>query len=181
MIELFIKRVGHLWEGRFKSWFVTDEAYLYTLMCYIEQNPIKAKMVKTLEEYPYSSYNYFISNEIPECLKDAWIVQNHKNSIEDIKEMLNSRVAYSELQELKQASSLVEASNIDKKPEIEKLKKIFKNVEDIKKRNKKIVQSYEKGYSQYMIAKVLGISQPAVSGVIRRSRNELSLSFDTLT
>jgi len=22
------KRVGHLWQGRFKSWFVTDEAYL---------------------------------------------------------------------------------------------------------------------------------------------------------
>ena len=24
------KRVGHLWQGRFKSWYVTDEAYLYT-------------------------------------------------------------------------------------------------------------------------------------------------------
>jgi len=50
------KRVGHLWQGRFKSWYVTDEAYLYTLMRYIEQNPLKAKMVKRLEEYPYSSY-----------------------------------------------------------------------------------------------------------------------------
>ena len=47
------KRVGHLWQGRFKSWYVTDEAYLYTLMLYIEQNPLKAKMVKHLEEYPY--------------------------------------------------------------------------------------------------------------------------------
>ena len=34
------KRVGHLWQGRFKSWYVTDEAYLYTLMLYIEQNPL---------------------------------------------------------------------------------------------------------------------------------------------
>jgi len=34
---------------------VTDEAYLYTLMLYIEQNPLKAKMVKSLEVYPYSS------------------------------------------------------------------------------------------------------------------------------
>ena len=40
------KRVGHLWQGRFKSWFVTDDAYLYTLMCYIEQNPRKANMVR---------------------------------------------------------------------------------------------------------------------------------------
>ena len=33
---------------KIKSWFVTDEAYLYTLMCYIEQNPLKANMVKRL-------------------------------------------------------------------------------------------------------------------------------------
>ena len=25
------KRSSHLWQGRFKSWYVTDEAYLYTL------------------------------------------------------------------------------------------------------------------------------------------------------
>jgi len=49
------KRAGHLWQGRFKSWYVTDDAYLYTLMCYIEQNPLKAKMVKDIKEYPYSS------------------------------------------------------------------------------------------------------------------------------
>ena len=42
----FNKKSGHLWQGRFKSWFVTDEAYLYTLMLYIEQNPLKANMVK---------------------------------------------------------------------------------------------------------------------------------------
>ena len=41
---------------------------------------------------------------------------------------------------------------------------------DIKERNKKIVKAYKKGYSQHLIAKVLGVSQPAVSGVIRRSR-----------
>ena len=28
-------------------------------------------------EYPYSSYHYFLNyKEIPECLKDAWIVEN---------------------------------------------------------------------------------------------------------
>ena len=139
-------------------------------MLYIEQNPLKAKIVKTLEEYPYSSYNYFISNEVPECLKDAWIVQNHRNNIEDIKAMLNSKIDYSALQELKQASSLVEASNRDKKPNIEKLKKIFQNIEDIKKRNKKIVQVYEKGYSQHIIAKVLELNQATVQRIIKRTK-----------
>jgi DNA-directed RNA polymerase specialized sigma subunit len=46
----------------------------------------------------------------------------------------------------------------------------FENITDIKERNKKIVKAYKKGYSQHMIAKVLGVSQSAVSGVIRRRR-----------
>ncbi len=41
---------------------------------------------------------------------------------------------------------------------------------DLKERNDKIVKAYEQGYSQHMIAKVLGISQPAVHGVIKRSK-----------
>jgi hypothetical protein len=98
------KRVGHLWQGRFKSWFVTDEAYLYTLMLYIEQNPLKANMVKALEEYPYSSYHYFLQPEIPECLQQSWIIQNHSNDTEAIREMLHSKADYSVLQELKKVS-----------------------------------------------------------------------------
>ena len=163
------KRVGHLWQGRFKSWYVTDEAYLYTLMLYIEQNPLKAKMVKSLEEYPYSSYHYFLKKEMPECLQNAWIVQNHDSDIEAIKTMLTSDVDTSVLQELKKASSLIEAPNVDKKPDIEKLEKMLLPTKNMKERNKQIVKAYTQGYSQHMIAKVLSISQPAVYGVIKRS------------
>jgi len=164
------KRVGHLWQGRFKSWYVTDEAYLYTLMLYIEQNPLKANRVKSLEAYPYSSYHYFMEKEIPECLQNAWIVQHYKNDKEAIKAFLAATVDTTQLQELKTASSLVEAPNIDTKPKIEDLEKLFQNITDKKERNKTILQAYEKGYSQHMIAKVLGISQQAVYGVIKRSR-----------
>ena len=170
------KRSGHLWQGRYKSWYVTDEAYLYTLMLYIEQNPLKAKIVKRLEEYPHSSYNYFLAKNIPECLKDAWIVKNHKNDIEAIKEMLSSKVDYSALQELKLASSLVEAPNIDKKPNIKKLENMFKNIEDTTKRNRKIVQVYDKGYSQHMIAKVLGLNQATVQRIIKRRKDSISIT-----
>jgi len=66
--------------------------------------------------------------------------------------------------------SVVPISGQNKKPDIKKLTKMFEKIEDIKKRNKQIVKAYEQGYSQHMIAKVLGISQPAVNGVIRRSK-----------
>jgi len=165
------KRVGHLWQGRFKSWYVTDEAYLYTLMCYIEQNPIKANMIKSIEEYPYSSYHYFLDfKKIPECLKNSWIVQNYKDDSKAIEAFLTSPIDMTQLQELKTASSLVEAPNIDKRPKIEELKKLFKNTQNIQERNKTILQAIQKGYSQHMIAKVLGISQQAVFGVIKRNR-----------
>ena len=164
------KRVGHLWQGRFKSWFVTDESYLYTLMIYIEQNPLKAGMVKNIEAYPYNSCHYFLSDEIPECLKNAWITQNYEGDKEAIHAMLNSEIDYTVLQELKNAASLVEAPNIDKKPDIAKLKKMFQNIEEVDKRNKKIVKAYEKGYSQHMIAKVLGLNQATVQRIIKRNR-----------
>ncbi|MEA1880603.1 MAG: transposase [Campylobacterota bacterium] len=164
------KRVGHLWQGRFKSWYVTDDAYLYTLMCYIEQNPLKAKMVQDMGEYPYSSYHYFLDyKEIPECLQHSWIVEKYKEDNEAIEAFLTNPVDITLLQELKTASSLVGTANVDNKPKEKDLVKMFESIKDIKKRNKQILKAIEKGYSQHMIAKVLGISQPAVYGVIKRS------------
>lgn len=164
------KRSGYLWQGRFKSWYVTDEAYLYTLIIYIEQNPLKAKIVKEIIDYPYSSCHYFLEDNIPELLKDSWIVQNYKDDKEAIREFLNSSVDTSVLQKLKTASSLIEAPRSSRKPDIEKLRKILSKAKDIKERNKLIVKCYAKGYSQHMMAKVLNISQSAIYGVIKRNK-----------
>jgi len=48
--------------------------------------------------------------------------------------------------------------------------------EDKKKRNLQILDAYNNGYSQHMISKVLGLSQPTVNGIIKRTI--LSLSPD---
>lgn len=163
------KRSGHLWQGRFKSWYVTDETYLYTLILYIEQNPIKAKIVKNITDYPYSSCHYFIDKNIPTFLKDSWMTINYKDDKNAIREFLNSIVDTSVLQELKFSSSLIEAPNIDNKPDIEKLRKILLTPKDIKERNKLIVECYNKGYSQHMMAKVLKLNQATVNRVIKRN------------
>ncbi len=163
------KRTGHLWQGRFKSWYVTDEAYLYTLMCYIEQNPLKANMVKDIKEYLYSSYHYFLNyKEIPECLQQSWIVEHYKDDKEAIEAFLANPVDIAQLQELKKASSLVEAPNVDSKPNVEDLIEIFKNIKEIKTRNETILKVYIEGYSQHMIARVLGLAQSTVNGIVKR-------------
>jgi len=165
------KRVGHLWQGGFKSWYVTDEAYLYTLMRYIEQNPLKANIVKHPEEYPYSSYHYFLNyKDIPECLKSSQIATNYKDDKEAIEALFTSPVDNTQLQELKKASSLIEASNRDKSPKIEDCQKLFENISETKKRNKQIVKAYRQGYSQHMIAKVLGLNQATVQRIIKRTK-----------
>ena len=162
------KRSGHLWQGRFKSSYVTDEAYLYTLILYIEQNPLKAKIVKNVEEYPYSSAHYFLSNEPNALLNNSWITTQFQNDKDSIREYLHSKIDKAQLQELKIASSLVEASNIETKPNKKALIKILSKAKDTKKRNLLILQAYQQGYSQHLIAKVLGLAQPTVSRIVKR-------------
>ena len=52
------KRTGTLWEGRFKSSLVDKEEYLLACGRYIELNPVRAKIVKHPEDYPWSSYGF---------------------------------------------------------------------------------------------------------------------------
>jgi len=104
------KRVGHLWQGRFKSWYVTNEAYLYTLIRYIEQNPLKAGMVSSLKEYNFSSYRYFIQKEqLPSCLQKSWIYENFKESVDKIVEFITAPVDMNELKEISKSSTCKDA------------------------------------------------------------------------
>lgn len=57
-INLTYKRTGTLWEGRFKSTIVDTDEYFFTLCRYIEMNPVKARMVASPREYPWSSFRY---------------------------------------------------------------------------------------------------------------------------
>ena len=47
---------------------------------------------------------------------------------------------------MKKASSLIEALNVEKKPDEVKLRKILKKVKDTKERNKQIAKTYKQVY-----------------------------------
>jgi putative transposase len=49
-------RVGHVFQGRYKAILVDKESYLLELSRYVVLNPLRAKMVRKLESYPWSSY-----------------------------------------------------------------------------------------------------------------------------
>lgn len=50
------RRSGTLWEGRYKSSMVDSESYLLVCSRYIELNPVRAGMVESPGDYPWSSY-----------------------------------------------------------------------------------------------------------------------------
>ena len=47
---------GHVWQGRFKSNVIEGDHYILECIEYIHNNPVKANMVKTAEDYPWSSF-----------------------------------------------------------------------------------------------------------------------------
>jgi putative transposase len=46
---------GHLYQGRYKSFIVNTDEYYVTLMKYIEQNPLRAKLVAKSEDWEWGS------------------------------------------------------------------------------------------------------------------------------
>ena len=53
-------RKGHLFQDRYKSEPVEDDAYFLTVLRYIHQNPLKAGITDDLASYSYSSYTEYI-------------------------------------------------------------------------------------------------------------------------
>ena len=46
---------GHLYQGRFKSFPVQDDAHFLTVARYVERNPLRAKLVERAQEWRWSS------------------------------------------------------------------------------------------------------------------------------
>ena len=54
------KRVGHLFQDRYKSENVDDEPYLLGCSRYIHNNPVEARLVRSPQDYRWSSYAAYL-------------------------------------------------------------------------------------------------------------------------
>ena len=50
------QRVGHVFQGRYKGILVDKDGYLLELARYIVLNPVRARMVRSVKDWPWSSY-----------------------------------------------------------------------------------------------------------------------------
>lgn len=68
-------RVGHVFQGRYKAILVERDSYLLELARYVVLNPLRAKMVKHLESWPWSSYLATCGQAVPSVwLQTDWIL-----------------------------------------------------------------------------------------------------------
>lgn len=61
--------VGHVWQGRFKSFIIQNNGYLINAMRYVEANPVRAGLVGTAKDWAWSSHKETIG-KIKPCLVD---------------------------------------------------------------------------------------------------------------
>ena len=69
------KRVGHVFQGRYKAIIVEKDGYLLELARYVVLNPLRAGMVKDIADWHWSSYAAMLGIQAtPEWLQTDWIL-----------------------------------------------------------------------------------------------------------
>jgi putative transposase len=69
------KTTGHVFQGRYKAILVDKESYLLELARYVVLNPVRAHMVESPEDWPWSSYRATagLVDPLP-CLTTDWLL-----------------------------------------------------------------------------------------------------------
>ena len=82
------QRTGHLFHGRYKAVLVDGDSYLLELARYIHLNPVRAGMVETPEESPWSSHRAYLGKDFfPWLTTEQVLEQFGKSSV-------TARIAY---------------------------------------------------------------------------------------
>ena len=154
------RRVGHLFQDRFKSEPVDTEQYFFTVLRYIHQNPTKAGLCKRIDEYAYSSYLEYIDKGdlvdtdyvLQQATLDEFIGLNNENvdaSCLDISEKVIWRVTDEQAKAL--IKRIAKCENVSD----------FKSL-DLITRNACLQKLREEGISIRQLSRLTGISYSVV-------------------
>jgi len=59
---------GHLWQGRYKSFIIQEDEHFLTALRYVERNPLRAHLVSTSLDWPWSSLKENIGADVTRLL-----------------------------------------------------------------------------------------------------------------
>ncbi len=155
-------RIGHLWQGRYKSYPLFDDAHFWIVAKYIERNPIKANMVENVEHYKYQSffqwkykYGYY------HLLTDSMIFDM---TLKEYTEYICSDFNLDAIDIVYDSPKLIK---VDGKYKVltKRIETFFEQDRDIN-RSVGIKNAYKYGYRKSEIAKFLNISHTAVNKIL---------------
>ena len=90
--------VGHVWQGRFKSFIIQDNEYLINAIRYVEANPVRAGLVNKASDWAWSSHKETIG-ERKQCLIDPAPIELPANW----REYVDAPIAEKILQDLRKS------------------------------------------------------------------------------
>ena len=157
------RRCGHLFQDRFKSEPVEDDAYFLTVLRYIHQNPIKAGICKNIDGYKFSSYNEYINKpnlvNVDFCLgiidKEQFIEFNNEFNDDICLDIRDNDFRLTDDEALKIIWKICKCKSVS---DFQKLDKI--------KRNYYIEKLYKHGLSIRQISRLTGLSRKIVENNI---------------
>jgi putative transposase len=59
---------GHVWQGRFKAFPIQQDEHLLAVLRYVERNPLRARLVRSADDWNWSSLRERLSDEPAELI-----------------------------------------------------------------------------------------------------------------
>jgi REP-associated tyrosine transposase len=191
-------RVGHVFQGRFKSILVEKDSYLLELCRYIVLNPVRAEIVTRPEDYPWSSFTFTARpGKGPEFLFTDWVLaqfgekrrvaQNRYRKFvlagtageSPWKKLVGQCLLGDErfLEKLspflKEKAALTEIPRAQRFAVRPSLDRLLSRARSTSKRDRAIARAHlEHGYSQQEIAAHVGLHYSTVSRIVQRERTK---------
>lgn len=188
-------RVGHVFQGRYKAILVEKQSYLLELARYIVLNPVRAHIVDSAKDWPWSSYRATAGlAAAPQCLSTDWLLSSFAkrkgDAIERYKQFIREGKGqpspWSELrnQVYLGSESFIEKlqSRINREQELSEIpvtqrRPLPKPIEHYdhhnKLRNDAIVEAYNSGgYTLKEIGNYFGLHYSTVSGIVKNHKSK---------
>lgn len=189
------KRVGHVFQGRYKAILVDKEDYLLEVARYIVLNPVRARMVRSAKDWPWSSYRATVGQQVkPNWLSVEWLlsgfgrrkaraIEAYKQFVKEGKgqpclwDQLSNQVFLGNEQFVASMQKLVDGDKeLDEIPSSQRrpiAKELSYYAKKHKTRNEAITSAYlSGGYSLKEIGDYFKLHYSTISGIVKNHKSK---------
>ena len=86
-------RTGHVFQGRYKALLLDADTYLLELVRYVHLNPVRAGMVASPDEYPWSGHHAYLGKEPLPWLTTDWVLSLFSDDVQNARKGYEAFVA----------------------------------------------------------------------------------------